>query len=130
MIFFPVMRRRPRTVPSNIQRQTHGCTESTFVIFEDLRAREISHDFLVRGSGRASFAHYAVPSGISNHVCRLHRHADAKMGNLSATVVRMKSPHEGGVDESLSSKIRGPLSARNAQMPERRTAVFCNFVLR
>ena len=36
----------------------------------------------------------------------------------------MKSPYEGGVDQSL------PLSARNAQMPERRTAVFCNFVLR
>jgi hypothetical protein len=42
----------------------------------------------------------------------------------------MKSPYEGGVDESLPSKIREPLSARNAQMPERPTAVFCNFVLR
>jgi hypothetical protein len=42
----------------------------------------------------------------------------------------LKSPHEGGVDESLPSKIREPLSARNAQMPEKRTAVFCNFMLR
>jgi hypothetical protein len=48
---------------------------------------------------------------------------------LSATVV-LKSPYEGGVDESLPSKIRVPLSARNAQMPEKRTAVFCNFMLR
>jgi len=43
---------------------------------------------------------------------------------LSATVVHVKSPDEGGVDESLPSQIRGLLSARNAQMPERRTAAF------
>jgi hypothetical protein len=46
------------------------------------------------------------------------------MRSLSAIVVLMKSPDEGGVDESLPSKIRGLLSARNAQMPERRTAAF------
>jgi hypothetical protein len=46
------------------------------------------------------------------------------MRSLSATVFLMKSPDEGGVDESLPSKIRGPLSARNAQMPERRTVAF------
>ena len=37
---------------------------------------------------------------------------------------RLKSPHEGGFGESLPSQIRGLLSARNAQMPERRTAAF------
>jgi hypothetical protein len=36
----------------------------------------------------------------------------------------MKSPHEGGVNESLPSKIRGLLFARSAQKPERRTAAF------
>jgi hypothetical protein len=36
----------------------------------------------------------------------------------------LKSPHEGGVDQSLPSKIREPLSARNAQMPEKHTAAF------
>jgi hypothetical protein len=48
---------------------------------------------------------------------------------LSATVV-LKSPDEGGVDQSLPSQIRGPLSARNAQMPEKRTMAFCNFMVR
>jgi hypothetical protein len=43
---------------------------------------------------------------------------------------RLKSQHEGGVDESLPSQIRGLLSHRNAPMPEKRTAVFCNFMLR
>ena len=122
MVFFSMMRRRPGIAPSNIQRQTHGFAESTFVIFENLRARKVPHDFMIRGSGRASFAHYAVPTVTSHHVCSLHRHADAKMGNLSATIVAMKSPDEGGVDESLPSKIRGLLFARCAQMPERRTA--------
>jgi hypothetical protein len=36
----------------------------------------------------------------------------------------LKSPDEGGVDESLTSKIKEPLPARNAQMPEKRTAAF------
>jgi hypothetical protein len=36
----------------------------------------------------------------------------------------MKSPYEGGVDESLPSKIRELLPARSAQMPEKRTAAF------
>ena len=43
---------------------------------------------------------------------------------------RLKSSHEGGFGESLPSQIRGLLSARNAQMPEKHTAVFCNFMLR
>jgi len=44
--------------------------------------------------------------------------------NGSATVVPMKSRYEGGVDESLPSKIRGLISAGNAQMPENRSAAF------
>jgi len=36
----------------------------------------------------------------------------------------MKSPHEGGVNESLPSKIRGLLFARSAQMPKKRPAAF------
>src|SRR6266480_1419759 len=52
-------RRRPRIVTSDIKRQTRGFAESPFVIFENLRARKMSHDFLIRGSGCASFAHYA-----------------------------------------------------------------------
>jgi hypothetical protein len=36
----------------------------------------------------------------------------------------MKSPYEGGVDESLPSKIRELLPARGAQMPKKRTASF------
>jgi hypothetical protein len=55
---------------------------------------------------------------------------NSKIRTLSATVVPMKSPDEGGVDESLRSGIRGLLPTRCAQMPERRTAVFCNFMLR
>lgn len=43
--------------------------------------------------------------------------------NGSATVVP-KSRYEGGVDESLPSKIRGLIPARNAQMPENRGAAF------
>ena len=43
---------------------------------------------------------------------------------LSATVVPVESPYAGGVDESLPSKNKGLLPARNAQMPEKRTAVF------
>jgi hypothetical protein len=46
------------------------------------------------------------------------------MRTLSATVVAMKSPYQGGVDESLPSKVRGLLPARSAQMPEKRTAAF------
>jgi hypothetical protein len=36
----------------------------------------------------------------------------------------MKSPYEGGADESLPSKIWGLPTARGAQMPEKRTAAF------
>src|SRR5207248_8336240 len=124
MIVFSMMRRRPRIVPSNIQRQTHGGTESTFVIFENLRARKISHDFLVRGSGRASFVHWPLRSAVCDHACGSHHCADSKMRSLSATVVHVKSPHEGGVNESLPSKISGPLFARCAQMPEKRPTAF------
>src|SRR5437899_1515536 len=56
-------RRRPRIVPSDIKRQTRGFAESPFVIFENLRARKVSHDLLIRGSGCASFTHYAVSQG-------------------------------------------------------------------
>ena len=45
------------------------------------------------------------------------------MRAVSATVALMKSPYEGGVDESLPSKIRGLLPARSAQMPKKRAAV-------
>src|SRR5207245_10184443 len=61
-----MVRRRPRIVPSDIQRQTHGLAECPFVIFENLRARKMSHHFLIRGSGCASFAHYAF----QNHADR------------------------------------------------------------
>jgi hypothetical protein len=46
-------------VPSDIKWQTHGFAESPFVIFKNVRARKMSHDFLIRGSGCASFAPYA-----------------------------------------------------------------------
>jgi len=36
----------------------------------------------------------------------------------------MKSPDEGGIDESLPSKARKLLPARSAQMPKKRPAVF------
>ena len=49
---------------------------------------------------------------------------------LSATAVPMKSPSEGGVDESLPSKIRGLIPGHGAQMPKKRTAAFGNFMLR
>ena len=124
MIFFSMMRRRPRIRPSNIKRQTHDFAESTFVIFENLRARKMLHDFLIRGSGRTSFAHWALRSAVPDHPCGSHHCAHSKMRSLSATVVLMKSPHEGGVNESLPSQIRGLLFARSAQMPERRTAAF------
>jgi len=42
----------------------------------------------------------------------------------------MKSPHEGGVEESLPSKVRGLLSAHRAQMPEKRSALLGNFMVR
>ena len=38
-------------VSSNIKRQTHRFAESPFVIFENLRARQMYHHFLIRGSG-------------------------------------------------------------------------------
>ena len=41
----------------------------------------------------------------------------------------MKLPCERGVDESLPSKVRGPIPARSAHLPEKRTASFSNFVL-
>src|SRR6266404_6147250 len=79
MIFFSMMRRRPRIGPSDIKRQTHGCTESTFVIFENLRARKMLHDFLIRGSGCSSFVHYTLRSGTFNHLCGSHHCAHSKM---------------------------------------------------
>src|SRR5438067_9123561 len=100
-----MVRRRPAIVPSDIERQTHRFAESTFVIFENLRARKMSHDFLIRGWGCASFAHYILRSGTFSHACRSHHRAHSKIRTLSATVVVMKLPCEGGVDESLPSKV-------------------------
>jgi hypothetical protein len=83
------------------------------------------HDFLIRGSGCASFAHYTLRSGTFNHACgSRHRYAHSKMLTLSATVVPIKWPDEGGVDESLPSKVNGLIPVRSAQMPEKRTAPF------
>ena len=42
----------------------------------------------------------------------------------------MKSPSEGNVDESLASNIGGLFPAHRAQMPEKRTVVLGNFLLR
>src|SRR6266516_2907701 len=81
--------RRPGIVSSDIKRQTHGFAESPFVIFENLRARKMSHDFLVRGSGRASFAHYAFRSGTSNRMS--HHRAHSKTRTLSAAVVLLET---------------------------------------
>src|SRR5438132_6357809 len=119
-----MMRRRPRIVPSDIKWQTHGFAESTFVIFENLRARKMLHDFLIRGSGCASFAHYTLRSGTFNHACGSHHRAHSKMRTFSATVVLVKSPYEGGVHESLPSKIRGLLPPPSAHLPQKRTAAF------
>jgi len=52
------------------------------------------------------------------------------MRTLSATVVPMKSLDDEGVDESLPSKVRRPLPGRRAQVSEKRTAAFWNFMLR
>src|SRR6266576_3175406 len=79
MIFFSMMRRRPRIRSSNIKRQTHDFAESTFVIFENLRARKMLHDFLIRGSGRTSFFHYTLRSGTFTHLCGSHHCAHSKM---------------------------------------------------
>jgi hypothetical protein len=61
--------------------------------------------------------------GTFNHPLRVAPPRDSKLQTLSATVV-LKSPDEGGVDESLPSQIRGLLFARCAQMPEKRPAAF------
>src|SRR5438552_15581649 len=106
-----MVRRRPGIVPSDIKRQTHGFAESTFVIFENLRARKMLHDFLIRGSGCSSFVHYTLRSGTFNHLCGRTTARILRCDPLSATVVHVKSPDEGGVDESLPSQIRGLLPA-------------------
>src|SRR6266513_5847633 len=43
--------RRPGIVSSDIKRQTRGFAKSPFVIFENLRARQMYHHFLIRGPG-------------------------------------------------------------------------------
>src|ERR1700730_16008878 len=86
-----MVRRRPRIVPSDIERQTHGFAESAFVIFENLRARKMSHDFLIRGVGCASFARYSLRSGISNHAWGSYHRSHSKMRTLSATVVLIET---------------------------------------
>ena len=50
--------------------------------------------------------------------------AHSKLRTLSAIILPMKSPSEGGVDESLAPKVRELLPARSAQMLEKRTAAF------
>src|SRR5204863_7951032 len=70
--------RRPGIVPSDIERQTHRLAESPFVIFENLRARKMSHDFLIRGSGCASFAHYAFRSDRSSRVSHHRAHTKTR----------------------------------------------------
>src|SRR6266478_7043918 len=123
-------RRRPRIVPADIKRQTHGFAESPFVIFENLRARKMSHHFLIRGSGCVSFAHHTLRSGISNRPSSSPRCAHLRMRVVSATVVPMKLPSEGGVNESLASKIGELLPAHRAQMPKNRIVAFGNFMVR
>ena len=59
-------------VCSNIKRQTHRFAKSPFVIFENLRARQMYHHFLIRGSGCASFAHFTLRCG-SNPACVSHQ---------------------------------------------------------
>src|SRR5438094_9631218 len=86
-----MVRRRPRIVPSNIKRQTHSFAESPFVIFENLRARQMSHHFLIRGSGCASFAHFTLRRGTSNPACVSHRRAHTIVRALSATVVLIEA---------------------------------------
>ena len=49
---------------------------------------------------------------------------------LSATVVPMKLPSEGGVNESLASKIGELLPAHRARMPKNRIVAFGNFMVR
>jgi hypothetical protein len=46
-------------VRSNIKRQTRGFAESPLVIFENMRARKMSQDFLIIGSGCAPLRHCA-----------------------------------------------------------------------
>ena len=84
-----MMCRRPGFVSSDIKRQTHRFAESAFVIFENLRARKMSHDFPVRGSGRFSFGRYAFRSGMSNRVS--HHRPHTKLRALSAAVVLIEA---------------------------------------
>jgi hypothetical protein len=81
VILFSMARRRPRIVPSDIKRQTRGFAESPFVIFENLRARKMSHDFLIRGSGCASFARYAFRNCTDRAL-----HADIASGCARKTI--------------------------------------------
>src|SRR5438874_4072871 len=118
-----MVRRGPRIAPSDIKRQTHGLAEGPFVIFEDLRARKMSHHFVIRRSGRSLFAHHTLRSNTFTHACWSHRRAHSKM-QTSASVVLMESTYEGGVDVSLARKVRELPPARGAQMLEKRTAAF------
>src|SRR6266403_4060625 len=90
----------------------------------------MSHHFLIRGSGCVSFAHHTLRSGISNRPSSSPRCAHLRMRVLSATVVPMKLPSEGGVNESLASKIGELLPAHRAQMPKNRIVAFGNFMVR
>ena len=89
----------------------------------------MSHHFVIRRSGRALFAHHTLRSNTFTHACWSHRRAHSKM-QTSATIVLMKLPYEGGVQESLPSKVRGLLPDHRAQMLEKRSALLGNFMLR
>src|SRR5207302_7939364 len=87
------------------------------------------HHFLIRGSGCASLVHYSLRRGTFNHATAGRPTAHFKMRTLSATIVPMKSPYEGGVEESLPSKVSRLLPAHRVQMLEKRTAAFGNIML-
>src|SRR5438046_6082289 len=86
-----MVRRRPGIVSSDIERQTHGFAESPFVISENLRARKMLHDFLIRGPRRVSFAHHAFRSGMCNRVCVSHPRAHFKTRTLSVALVLIEA---------------------------------------
>src|SRR6266516_6420304 len=81
--------RRPGIVPSDIERQTHRFAESPFVIFENLRARKMPHDFLIRGSGCASFARTPFEA-VRRTGCRITARI-LKREPLSAAVVLIEA---------------------------------------
>src|SRR2546430_17230008 len=90
----------------------------------------MSHHFRMRGSGCLSFAPHPLRNGMSNRRSSSPRCAHLRMRVLSATVVPMKLPSEGGVNESLASKIGELLPAHRARMPKKGIVGFGNFLVR